>query len=151
MAKYDIWLFKRKYIDEFFQKVMLGRHQLTNTVEEIQKSFDIKYIEGEKYDLFGSYYEREPNLRKDVIKRFKSEHAGKLYCAVCGFDFSEKYGVYGEGFIEVHHVIPLSEDERGIHNTTLDELICVCANCHRMFHHKSPAMKPEELRKILRK
>ena len=54
---------------------------------------------------------------------------------ICGFDFEEKYGELGKGYIEVHHIKPLSEiDEEVVVNPETD-LICVCSNCHRKIHN----------------
>ena len=60
---------------------------------------------------------------------------GHFFCEVCRFDFATQYPSRpGEGFIEVHHLSLLStQDEPG--KTTLDDLLLVCANCHRMIHH----------------
>ena len=148
-AEYDVWLFRKHYINEFFQKVMLKRHEIIDETEEIEQPFETRYIEGGKTYVLGSYYERRPELRDKAIEKFQSEHDGRLFCSICYFDFSKRYGEYGSGFIEVHHIIPLSEDERGEHQATEDELICVCSNCHRMLHHRRPAIKPEDLKKLV--
>lgn len=151
IAEYDVWLFKRKYIDEFFQKVMLRRHATVALSEETNDPFETRYIEGGKRYYLGSHYERDTKLRDAVINRFKAEHKGRLFCSICGFDFSRKYGNYGSGFIEVHHIKPLAEDEREADQGSVDELICVCLNCHRMLHHKKPAIKPDDLKKLFTK
>ena len=54
-------------------------------------------------------------------------------CRVCEFSFPEMYGRLGEGFAEAHHTVPLSVLTP---NTPIrqDDLITVCANCHRMLH-----------------
>jgi putative restriction endonuclease len=41
---------------------------------------------------------------------------------------------FAEGFIEVHHIVPLSAGEQVV--DPAKDLIPVCANCHRMLHHK---------------
>ncbi len=66
--------------------------------------------------------------KRTFLKRF-----GRLYCEVCGFDYEQTYGAVGEGFIECHHVVPIStyKDES---ITRLDDLKLLCANCHRMVH-----------------
>lgn len=54
-------------------------------------------------------------------------------CRVCSFSFEKTYGAIGREFAEAHHVIPLSEI--GDSNVCkVDDLITVCANCHRMLH-----------------
>lgn len=75
--------------------------------------------------------ERDPKLRKLKIKQAR-QNGRPLRCEVCGFDFELTYGPLGEGYIEVHHVTPLHIS--GLRNTKLDDLACLCANCHRMCH-----------------
>ena len=69
---------------------------------------------------------------------------------ICGFDFGEKYGLLGKGYIEVHHIKPLFEiDGETVVNPETD-LICVCSNCHRMLHRfKSYIVSVEELKQIV--
>ncbi len=74
---------------------------------------------------------------------------GRLACAVCKFDFAERYGAVGEGYIECHHTLPLSELE-GERRTRLVDLALVCSNCHRMLHRKRPWLGMDELAAILR-
>jgi 5-methylcytosine-specific restriction protein A len=70
---------------------------------------------------------------------------GRLACEVCGFDFSLKYGDIGEGYMEAHHVVALSEIV-GTTTTKLGDLALVCSNCHRMLHRGSTWLRPDELR-----
>jgi predicted HNH restriction endonuclease len=73
--------------------------------------------------------ERDSTLRRQAI----AIHG--LDCMVCGFNFAAAYGAQGGGFIEVHHVAPLSDT--GItHTDPRTDLAVVCANCHRMLHRK---------------
>lgn len=75
-----------------------------------------------------------------------------MKCQICGFDFNEVYGTLGEGFIEVHHRVPLYSLEQEIIPNPKTDLICVCSNCHRMLHrHKHSIIEPEELREIVKR
>ena len=73
--------------------------------------------------------ERDPRLRADAI----ALHG--IDCMACGFNFEEFYGTVGKDFIEVHHVVPLSEAGRTETNPATD-LIVLCANCHRIIHRR---------------
>ncbi|MCK1506314.1 HNH endonuclease [Bradyrhizobium sp. 18] len=73
---------------------------------------------------------------------------GALHCEACGFNFSLKYGDRGTGFIECHHAKPVSELQPG-ERTKLNDLILLCANCHRMVHSRRPWLSLEELRQII--
>jgi 5-methylcytosine-specific restriction protein A len=80
--------------------------------------------------------ERDPQLRAHKIKQVY-DSGRPLQCEVCGFDFALTYGQdLGEGYIEVHHVTPLHIS--GARETRLDDLACLCANCHRMCHRILP-------------
>jgi 5-methylcytosine-specific restriction protein A len=73
---------------------------------------------------------------------------GCLACEVCDFDFSKVYGSIGEGFIECHHTVPLSELKKTT-KTRLRDLALVCANCHRMLHRTRPWISVHGLREKL--
>jgi len=65
----------------------------------------------------------------------------------CGFDFGMTYGSVGQGYIEVHHVLPLHAS--GPVLTRLTDLVLLCSNCHRMIHRSSAWLSPDELRSRL--
>lgn len=97
-----------------------------------------------------SHKRRERN--KKIIELKKTEFIkahGKIYCEVCEFDFQEKYGERGTNFCEVHHTIPVSDMNPG-HQTKLEELVIVCANCHRMIHRERPWLTTGQLKNILK-
>lgn len=74
---------------------------------------------------------------------------GRLCCEVCGFDFAATYGAYGEGFCEVHHLVPLSAASDSV-TTTLDDLAIVCSNCHRIIHRSDPMLSVSQLSEVVR-
>lgn len=80
-------------------------------------------------------HERSSTLRARK-KALALATTGALRCEVCELDFSERYGARGEGYIECHHTVPVSQLRPG-HRTKLDELALVCANCHRIIHRGS--------------
>ena len=82
------------------------------------------------------HYARERNRGLiDFKKRdFAAKNSGKIFCEVCRFDFSQRYPrSLGEGFIEVHHILPLSDSDFP-RQTKMSDLLLVCSNCHRMIH-----------------
>jgi 5-methylcytosine-specific restriction protein A len=70
-------------------------------------------------------------------------------CQACGFDFSEFYGVLGEGFIEIHHRTPVSRMGPDYVVVPSTDLVPLCANCHRMVHREDPPIPVEEIRRHL--
>ena len=108
------------------------------------------YVEDEEgHILSRQHFVRERNaalVRKKKQTFLKKN--GSLYCETCNFSFSETYGSRGDGFIECHHVRPLS-CLRAQTKTTLDDLILLCSNCHRMVHVSRPWLSMDELRMCL--
>lgn len=101
------------------------------------------YTEGKAYIVESTRYERNPFNRLLCI-------ASKGYtCSVCGFNFCAAYGDIGGGYIEVHHIEPLSmmEEERSI--DPIKDLTPVCSNCHSMLHRRKPPFLPDELREMV--
>ena len=102
--------------------------------------------EGKVRVRYSTQYERDSLNRRIAIQM----HGTK--CQICGFDFEKFYGKRGEGYIEVHHIKPLyvNHEEMAVNPKT--DLICVCSNCHRMFHRKRDYVPtPEELREEIQR
>lgn len=106
------------------------------------------FTEGQRKLRVHIYRERSQSFVSRAKHIFKQQH-GRLFCEVCGFDFTEFYGSLGEDFIEAHHREPLSEIEEENISQTVDNLAMVCANCHRMLHRVKPWLTVEQLRSIL--
>lgn len=70
-------------------------------------------------------------------------------CKGCGFDFCEHYGEIGDGFIEVHHIEPVSGIQPGTIVDPSVDLVPLCSNCHSMIHRRIPPYSIEELRTII--
>jgi 5-methylcytosine-specific restriction protein A len=109
-----------------------------------------EFIEAEEGEVVTRrHLARERN--RAIIEKKKSEALskhGKLACEVCSFDFTKRYGTRGDGFIECHHIAPLS-DAVGPSKTKLSDLALVCANCHRMIHVRRPWLSLEDLRLLI--
>lgn len=84
-------------------------------------------------------YERNPIARQKCIEHWKP------ICSVCQFDFEEKYGELGKGFIHVHHLVPISNIGDTYQVDPINDLRPVCPNCHAMLHKKNPPLTIEEL------
>lgn len=93
---------------------------------------------------------RERNLVLiNHAKKRALEASGHLCCACCGFDFKRAYGEVGEGFIEAHHIKPLSTLTSDTTVTTVEDIVLVCSNCHRMLHRRRPWLGIDQLRTLL--
>lgn len=111
-------------------------------VEEVATNVGVE--EGVAQTVTSTRYERSRLNRKRCI-----EHYG-LICQVCDLDFGIEYGKLGSGYIEVHHITPLSEIKEGYRVDPIQDLIPLCSNCHSMIHRDpSRTISPQELKDIL--
>lgn len=113
------------------------------TSEEIQTP--VLYFEGAGRMITVNAYERDPRARKACI-----DHYG-INCFICGFDFESIYGELGQGFIHVHHIVPLSHIAESYAVDPIQDLRPVCPNCHAMLHRRTEVLSVEELQRLIRK
>jgi 5-methylcytosine-specific restriction enzyme A len=71
-------------------------------------------------------YERDPSLRQRKLDQVRRD-GQPLACEACGFEFAEVYGEGGSGFIERHHIVPLSVT--GHARRTISDLALLCWRC----------------------
>ena len=112
---------------------------LLNDVENTR----ISATEGELSEMTNVFVrKRDALLRNECLKQ-----KGKV-CSICGFDPVKKYGKGFENIIEVHHLDPIAGGKR---ETTIDDLIPVCPNCHRALHSKPDGLyKPNDLKDLIK-
>ena len=106
---------------------------------------DSEFLEGGEVERKHRARERNQALIKRAKDEFKQKY-GRLYCQICRFDFSLKYGEIGNDFIEAHHTVPVSSGEI---KTKVKDIAMVCSNCHRMLHRKRPWLKMKQLKKLI--
>jgi 5-methylcytosine-specific restriction enzyme A len=106
--------------------------ELSNEVSKIENSEIDSVKEGQV--LYKLHKARERDRRIVEAKKEKiMKEKGYLKCEACDFDFEKTYGQIGKGFIECHHLIPLSNFQAN-KKTSLEDLALLCSNCHRMIH-----------------
>ncbi len=106
--------------------------ELWSSEEQTQERVTGGSIEGAIIERIHRFRERDHSLVVTAKNRFLEKH-GELFCTICSFSYSRTYGDLGEGYIEAHHVKPISERD-GAEETKVEDLAIVCANCHRMIH-----------------
>lgn len=126
----------------------IRRHPVEEYNEDnmtVQESTETEsHTEGRKKQYYTTRYERDSRNRNEAIR----VHGTK--CMICGFDYEKVYGELGRGYIEVHHIKPLASQEEEVRVNPETDLICVCANCHRMLHrYRNYIISVEELRRII--
>ena len=112
--------------------------RLSDELESTRKDGKIKL-------RYTTYYERNPFNRKKAVE------IHGLSCKACQFNFAEKYGDVGAGYVHVHPIKPVSElDEEVLINPSTD-LTVLCANCNAMIHRKkNQTLTLDELRKLIK-
>ena len=131
--------------DQELEQFVLGLHAGLPVAADGQARTPEARTEGGEKVYVSLRRERDPRLREDAI----AIHG--LDCMARGFNFSRTYGAIGEGFIEVHHVVPIAEAGKSVTDPSTD-LIVLCANCHRMMHRRrGVCLSLDELRAYLGK
>lgn len=106
--------------------------------EEASEEVASTFSEGQRSFREAWFFKRNPALRREALRR----HG--LTCFACKFNFGAAYGPLGEGYIEMHHLNPLAERLDAISGkqvlTSADDVIPLCANCHRIVHRRRPAL-----------
>lgn len=88
-------------------------------------------------------YERNKKARELCIAKHGES------CVVCGFNFGDRYGELGHGFIVVHHLKPVASG--GGKQQRVDpqkDLRPVCPNCHAMLHRTKDPTKPLTIKQL---
>lgn len=88
------------------------------------------YLEGGQKLAIVTLYERNQQLRDKAIE------IHGYSCKVCGFNFGETYGEWGEGFIHIHHKNPVAQNAEVKTVNPETDLVPLCANCHAMVHRR---------------
>ena len=101
------------------------------------------FWEGSRTMVLVNRYERDPRARKDCIQKYGAA------CSVCGFDFAQRYGSIGDGFIHVHHLVSLSSVGRRYKINPITDMRPVCPNCHEILHRRNPPLSINELKERL--
>ena len=101
--------------------------------------------------------EVEGNIKAIHITRYERSRINRMICLshygyncqICGMNFESVYGDIGKGFIEVHHILPVSQMGENHIVDPYNDLIPVCPNCHAMLHRHNPPYSPEEIKQKL--
>lgn len=101
------------------------------------------YPEGSVRRVTVDKYERNRGAREKCI-----EHWG-AQCLACGFDFGDRYGEIGEGYIHVHHRVPLKDVGGECTVDPVEDLRPVCPNCHAMIHQRETPLTISEVKELL--
>ncbi|MFM0428435.1 hypothetical protein PQQ75_05415 [Paraburkholderia aspalathi] len=102
--------------------------------EDEQSDEDHEWNEGKVELRFHFKRERAKGVSRAKKAQYRRIH-GKLACERCGLDPVIHYkSELAEACIEVHHSATQVGQMAEGHKTRLDDLQCLCANCHRLVH-----------------
>jgi 5-methylcytosine-specific restriction protein A len=102
---------------------------MSKNIRAARRLPDVTSTETRKY-----VYHRKIERNRTAAANAKKFHG--TTCQACDLDFVKRYGTIGQGFIEAHHLKPISGLEEGVpvkYDVALDFAV-LCANCHRMIH-----------------
>ncbi len=131
----------------------IKKEEITEDIEDFSK---IIIEEGAVAWRKTEQRQRSATLKKKAIEDFKNKNENRLFCMACSFNFGETYGEWGEGFIEIHHLKPIStmdlEGDLVTLEKALQKVVPLCSNCHRMVHRKKGKMLSlDDLKELLKK
>ncbi|NOR51771.1 MAG: hypothetical protein GQ470_04050 [Gammaproteobacteria bacterium] len=99
--------------------------------------------------------EAEEGLATDKTVKFRSRNRAlvaerkkkdKNACQACGY----KQRVNGKYIIDVHHKYPLSSGD-AVRVTSINDLICLCPNCHRIAHTMKFPLSLAKIKNVVNK
>lgn len=102
------------------------------------------YPEGALTTVQTNRYERDRRNRAAAI----SIHGTS--CRGCGLDMGKHYGEVAAGFIEIHHITPVSQLGAGYVIDPMRDLVPLCPNCHAVVHRRTPPFTVNEIQVMLK-
>ncbi|MCG3179674.1 MAG: hypothetical protein BIFFINMI_02015 [Phycisphaerae bacterium] len=127
-----------KLPEALFAKPLPGNPLAVQEAKETRRQRE--YLDGARREI-----NRELMVRNQTLVR-DAKRSRPCVCQVCGLSFAEMYGDLGDGFIEGHHKKSLAAAPRGGKRLTVDDIVLVCSNCHRMLHRGRKIMDWRRLR-----
>ncbi|MFC1872652.1 MrcB family domain-containing protein [Chloroflexota bacterium] len=84
-------------------------------------------------DLIKFRMHKRIERRSSLAKKAIQVHG--YTCQACGFNFNNRYGEIGKGFIEAHHLKPIAQLKGNIVDLNpQNDFSVLCSNCHSMIH-----------------
>lgn len=128
---------------------IVAKDDLLPTAEQVEEALiglpideqDRVAIEGNLRIAIHIRRERASGLARAKKAAFIQQN-GRLFCERCSLDPVDLYGPnVADACIEVHHATVGVKDMNPGHTTTLEDLQCLCANCHRVTHRELSSIR----------
>lgn len=120
---------------------------MTGILESFEETDQTGLPEGNRTKIIANKYERSGYNRVLCIREYGYK------CWVCDMTFPDIYPGLGGDYIQVHHVVPVSQLGPNYVINPIEDLVPLCSNCHSMIHwpNQKTFRSPNELRNILGK
>ncbi|MBP1681027.1 MAG: endonuclease [Proteobacteria bacterium] len=138
----DILSRRITYLDTLEKQIEVQRVLSQNITypEDENRVPEDGYPEGSMIQTQVNAYERNKAARDACIRHYGCK------CFICKFDFTQKYGELGDGFIHVHHIIPLNKIKKNYSVKPTQDLVPLCPNCHAMVHRTKASDPIEDIK-----
>jgi len=100
---------------------------------------------------------RRYKMHRRIERNPRAARQAKRYhgvrCQACDLKFDERYGEVGAGFIEAHHLRPISSLEEGaaVSYDVAEDFAVLCSNCHRMIHRTADPSNLDGFQRLIRR
>ena len=102
-----------------------------------------EFAEGAIENVLATRYERNREARRVCLAHYGTT------CRACDLEMGRMYGPLGEGYIHVHHKVPLSTIGEEYRLDPIKDLVPVCPNCHAILHRTATLLEVEALAEII--
>jgi 5-methylcytosine-specific restriction enzyme A len=118
----------------------------------IQALLPVEDLESEGQEEGDMFYRKIKSYERSRLNRVACIEYHGNRCVVCNIDFGEFYGPLGDGFIHIHHIVPISQMNGSYIINPREDLVPVCPNCHAMLHrNKENCLSVEYLKNELKR
>jgi hypothetical protein len=111
--------------------------------------YDADFMEGKEKLRIHLIKERNRHLVEWAKEKWLEQNKGAVICSICSFSFADTYGDLGKGYIEVHHIVPISTLTPDT-IVKVSDVAPVCSNCHSIIHRYRPWLSMDNLKKSIR-
>ena len=112
---------------------------------ELEVLDEIEISEGQRVTRTSEYLVRSGQLRTAAIEHYSE--GDSIRCTACSFEFALAYPDIGVGYIQIHHLVPISylKGQTLSLSDALENVRPLCANCHAIVHKRRPPLSMAEL------
>ena len=144
----SLWSFSFNTTQNVLSDILKPDREVSVLSDIIENPF---VLEGEVTQTVQKKIKRSKSLRDAAIEHYSEN--GRIKCKACFFEFKKVYGDIGKNYIEIHHIKAICTYGKNLElqlDSAIQNVIPLCANCHRVVHLYRPALKVEKIKKALK-